>query len=59
MLRNLGIAAMLGSALVMPVHEATAQDALAILGGGAGANVRTGRGFWCTRAIATKQAFAA
>ena len=39
MLRNLGIVAMLGSALAMPVHEAAAQDALggAILGGGAGA----------------------
>jgi len=39
MLRNLEIAAMLGSALAMPVHEAAAQDALggAIIGGGAGA----------------------
>ena len=39
MLRNLGIAAMLGLALVMPVHEAAAQDVLggAIIGGGAGA----------------------
>jgi outer membrane lipoprotein SlyB len=39
MLRNLGIAAMLSLALVMPVHEAAAQDALggAILGGGVGA----------------------
>jgi hypothetical protein len=39
MLRNLGIVAMLGSALAMPVHEAAAQDALggAIIGGGAGA----------------------
>jgi len=39
MLRNLGIGAMLGLALVMPAHEAAAQDALggAILGGGAGA----------------------
>jgi hypothetical protein len=39
MLRNLGIAAMLSLAVVMPVHEAAAQDALggAILGGGVGA----------------------
>ncbi len=38
MLRNLGIAAMLGLALVMPDHEAAAQDALggAIVGGVAG-----------------------
>jgi hypothetical protein len=41
MLRNLGIAALLASALVMPAHEAAAQDALggAIFGGAAGAIV--------------------
>ena len=41
MLRNLGIAALLASALVMPAKEAAAQDALggAIFGGAAGAIV--------------------
>ncbi len=39
MLKKLGIAALLASALVMPVQEAAAQDTLggAILGGAAGA----------------------
>ncbi len=39
MLRNLGIAALLASALVMPAQEAAAQDALggALFGGAAGA----------------------
>ncbi len=39
MLRNLGIAVLLGSALVMPAQEAAAQDVLggAIFGGAAGA----------------------
>lgn len=41
MIRNFGIAALLGLAVAMPVHEAVAQDPLggAILGGAAGAIV--------------------